>query len=65
MAGIKAGTMPRNKAVSMGPRLGRPSLNQLSSNWHATDNYAELRNFTLKVNGIVEDQNKKIKKMKE
>ena len=33
---------PRNKAVSVGPGLGKPSLKQQSFHWIATDKYAEL-----------------------
>ena len=42
----------RSKGISMGPRLCRPTIKQLSFNWSATEKYAELRNFRLEANNI-------------
>ena len=50
--GADAGTGKWNKAVSMGPRLGRSSLKQASFEWSTANKDAELRNFKLQVNNI-------------
>ena len=42
-AKVDTGARLRSRAVRLGPRLGRPSLNQPSFTWSATDIYAELQ----------------------
>ena len=43
---------PRSEAVSVGHRLGRPLLKQLSYDWSPTSSYEGLRNFRLEANNI-------------
>ena len=55
VAGAEAVTELRNKKVSMRPKLGRPSLQQYTFDWSATDKYTELRNFRLEVKIYISD----------
>ena len=53
----EAGTKPRSKSISMGLKLGRPTLKQHTFNGSATGKYAELRNFRLEINNIFQTYN--------
>ena len=44
----------RNEATGTGPKFGWPALRQATFDWSATDKYAELRNFRLGVNNILQ-----------
>ena len=55
VAGAETGAGPRSKAVSAGPKLGRPALRQLSLNLGTKDKYTELRNIQLQVNIIFQN----------
>ena len=50
VAGAEAGTGWRNEAVSMGPKLGEPSLKQTIIQLECNRKYMELTNFRLEVN---------------
>ena len=52
MAGAEASAILRTNAVNAGPKLGKPSLKQLTFHWRLTDKYTVLRNFKLEVNNI-------------
>ena len=50
MTSVEAGSESRSKLVSMGSKLGRPTLKQHTFDCSATDKYTEVINFRLEVN---------------
>ena len=48
----------RNKAVNIGPKLGRPSWKQLTFDWSSMDKYPELGNLKLEVKNRFQTYNK-------
>ena len=50
----EADIRPRRELVSAGPKLGGPTLKQPTSDWSATDNFTEIRNFSLEENNLLQ-----------
>ena len=42
---------------TLGHKIGRPAMKQLSFNWEADDKYSKLKNFRLEVNNIISSYN--------
>ena len=45
------------RAENMGPRMSRPIMQQPTSDWSAKDKYAELRNFKVEVQNVLQNCN--------
>ena len=43
-----------------GPKVGGPTMKQLTFNWNAQDKYSELKTFRLEVNNILSTYNTQV-----
>ena len=57
VAGMEDSSWTRSEPTSTGPKFGGPTVRQPTFDWGSTDRYAELRNFRLEVNNILQFYN--------
>ena len=54
---VEAGTELRSESISMGPKIGIPTLKQTTVTWSPTDQSKEFRNIKLEMYNIFQTYN--------